>query len=235
MKTTTVSAALVLQGREIFYEWTRKKVKNLNLRIRPDKSIAVSSPRSTTQKQIEAFLTEKANFIFRALDRRTDTPAPPNFCEGETLPLLGRAYTLRFSEDARRAYVDGDCLFLPSEISAEKRSALVKRCIEAQMKALVISLCEEIYPDFRQYTVKPQIRFRAMKRTFANCRPTEHTLTFSTRLIFYPPRFIRFVVMHEFTHFIVPNHSPAFYQALYERMPDAKEAKAISKEIRPYF
>ena len=36
---------IVVEGREILYELTAKKVKNLNLRVRPDGRVAVSVPR----------------------------------------------------------------------------------------------------------------------------------------------------------------------------------------------
>ncbi|MFR4476737.1 MAG: M48 family metallopeptidase [Ruminococcus callidus] len=36
-------------------------------------------------------------------------------------------------------------------------------------------------------------------------------LTFNLRLLAAPVRCIEYVVIHEFTHFLHPDHSPAFY------------------------
>ncbi len=234
MKKKTVFAALTLQGREIPYEWTRKKVKNLNLRIRADKTVAVSSPHSVTQNQIEAFLTKKANFILRALDKRADAPTP-TYREGEQLPLLGRTLTLHFTDRIKKAEMSDELLLLPQNADEQKIKELIRECAVKELKMLVNAFCEEIYPRFRKDTARPDVRFRQMKRCYANCRPTERILTFSTRLIFYPPHFIRYVVMHEFCHFRVKDHSKAFYEELYRELPDAKELQELRHVYRPYF
>lgn len=235
MNEKTTLATLVLQGREIRYEWTKKKVKNLNLRIRRDRSIAVSSPRSVTKKQIEAFLTERASFILRALDRRPEIPSEPAFCEGETLTLLGRTLTLHQVTGLRRAVITETEIAIPYTEDREKAKSYVKQCAEEELERLVRAMCEEVFPLFCNDTPFPEIRFRVMTRAFANCRPREHILTFSKRLIFYPPYFIRYIVMHEFTHFQFADHSPAFHAALRAKMPDEAKAKALQFTVQPYF
>ena len=50
----------------VCYELTRKRVKNINLRIRRDGSVAVSAPRRTPFAQIDAFVAGRAAWIAEA-------------------------------------------------------------------------------------------------------------------------------------------------------------------------
>ncbi len=66
------------QNGPITYELTYKKVKNLNLRLRADGSLAVSAPRSAGVRQIDAFVASRAGWIERARAKRpTALPEPP--------------------------------------------------------------------------------------------------------------------------------------------------------------
>ncbi|MBQ9747868.1 MAG: DUF45 domain-containing protein [Clostridia bacterium] len=235
MKNKTVFAALTLQGREIPYTWVKKAVKNINLRIRADGSVTVSSPHKVTHAQIEAFLTEKAHFILQALDRLPPPTEPFTLSDGSCLTILGKERTLCFKEGVTRPVMTDSVLLLPKETDRRRIEAMIRACAEAELTALLTALCHELYPLFRDATPFPEIRLRMMKRCHANCRPREHILTFNRQLIFYPPHFIRYVVMHEFTHFIVADHSAAFYRILNEKMPDAEQAHALGSTVRPLF
>ena len=58
---------IVLNNQKIEYELHRKKVKNLNLRIKPDGTIYVSANNKISQERIDLFLQEHSDFIFDAL------------------------------------------------------------------------------------------------------------------------------------------------------------------------
>ena len=80
---------------------------------------------------------------------------------------------------------------------------------------MVLSLCEKVYPEFEKRGVKfPEIRFRKMISQWGNCYPKKNRLTFSTNLMYAPSECVEYVVCHEFTHFLVPNHSKEFYEEL---------------------
>jgi predicted metal-dependent hydrolase len=52
-------------------------------------------------------------------------------------------------------------------------------------------------------------------------------ITLNKRLLEAPRNCIEYVVMHEFCHFIHPNHSKHFYGFLSMLMPDWKERKKL--------
>lgn len=53
----------------VFYQLTRKRVKNLNLRVERDGSVHVSAPQRTPLAYIDAFVAQKAGFIRQAQER----------------------------------------------------------------------------------------------------------------------------------------------------------------------
>ena len=65
--------------------------------------------------------------------------------------------------------------------------------------------------------------FRQMVSQWGNCRPSRKILTFNTRLLAAPVRCIEYVVIHEFTHFLYPNHSRGFYDFIAAELPDWKK------------
>ena len=242
MKNKTVHGVLCVNGRELSYEWVRKKVKNINLRVRGDGTVTVSSPHMVSVNRIESFLTEKANFIFRALDevkkRKKESAPPPTFREGDLVFLFGEPKHLHFSPHANEKIheADGVLTLLPTE-NAEKTKRILQKYAESQIKECITNLCREAAPLFPQVKELPTVRFRAMRATWGNCRPNENVLTFNTRLVSYPIPCIEYIVMHEFTHFLIPNHSAAFYASLAQKMPDWRERKTRlnTTQIKPFF
>lgn len=61
-----------LNGKSVSYDFQCKKVKNINLRIKPDGSISLSANRRVSQKVIEDFLCSKESFILNALEKIED-------------------------------------------------------------------------------------------------------------------------------------------------------------------
>ena len=53
----------------IRYELTRKKVKNLNIRVREDGTVAVSVPLRTSAEAADRFVAERAQWVQEARER----------------------------------------------------------------------------------------------------------------------------------------------------------------------
>ena len=51
-----------LGGERYAYCWTKKQVKNFNLRVRRDGTIALSTPPSVSRGRAETFLLQNENF-----------------------------------------------------------------------------------------------------------------------------------------------------------------------------
>ena len=73
----------------------------------------------------------------------------------------------------------------------------------------------------------PQIKVRSMVSRWGSCQPKKKIVTFSRQLGETPPVCMEYVAVHEFCHFIQPNHSAAFHQLMTELMPDWRQRKQL--------
>ena len=67
INTTIQQRQVVCENGVIAYQLTRKKVKNVNLRIKPDGSVLVSANRRVPVSFIDDFIRQKQELIFFAL------------------------------------------------------------------------------------------------------------------------------------------------------------------------
>ena len=175
-----------LNNAVIQYDLQYKKVKNINLRIKPDGSINVSANKKVPQKVIDDFIISKAEFIFRALEKYKNMPV----------------------KEQKQYYT------------------------EDELRQFILALCNNVYPYYEKQGIKyPEVKFRRMVSRWGSCHTKKGILTFSTNLMYAPTECIEYVVWHEFTHFLQPNHSTRFYDELAKAYPNWKECRKRLKEI----
>ena len=168
----------------VTYTLNRKRVKNINLHIKPDGQITVSAGPRVPQGTIDGFVRSKAAYIFKIREQYSRRPAPQR-------------------------------IFAEEEIAG-----------------VITAICQNVYPYFAEKGVAyPQIRFRKMVSRWGSCNGAKGVLTFSTYLAYAPKDCITYVVLHEFTHFLVGNHSEEFYRELEKTCPDWKQCRKKLKEI----
>ena len=220
-------------GKAISYMLERKPVKNINLRIRADQCVYVSAPKDVAAKMVDAFVVEKSAYILRALkkfkDRNRETVSENNFVNGETVKFLGRNLRLKI-KNATRSKVESDESYVTLYVKDVQDADLKKRVLETWLrkkcKDEITAICKKVYPQVKKYGVAfPEIQLREMVSRWGSCSPKKGFMTFNTALIAMPVSCIEYVVTHEFTHFLYPNHSKKFYQQLATFMPDWEERK----------
>ena len=230
-KSTKSVRPILLGGRNLSYECVRKKVKNINIRIRPDGTLFVSAPKSVSYQRIDEILKKREDFILRAMDRVhscIEEKRNAYTCdEGAHISLMGKTYTIHFSERGV-SHIEGEYLILvlrKIEDCEKKREAL-KRFAEKELSKYVRERFEAVYPLFCDATPMPELKLRVMRARWGSCRPKSAVITLNTRLAFYPTACIDYVIMHEFTHFLYANHSSSFWEALSLHMPDFAQRQA---------
>ena len=86
---------------------------------------------------------------------------------------------------------------------------------------------EKLYQKiFKKYGLdQPHILVRKMKTLWGSCTPNKNKITLNEYLLKADIRCIQYVILHELTHLLYPNHSKEFYDFLTIHMPDWKERK----------
>lgn len=97
-----------------------------------------------------------------------------------------------------------------------------------QAKAILQKRAEHWYPIIEKYGVAmPKVAVRKMKTLWGSCSVNRGAITLNFYLIKARMPYIDYVILHELTHFLYPNHSKQFYMFLSNYMPDWKERKCI--------
>jgi len=226
---------LTLGGKPVEYTLERKRVKNINLRVRGGK-VSVSAARWVPRSVIERFLLLRADTILRALEQ-TAPRSERRWVSGERLFYLGRELTLSLEQGGRTAVtVDGGVLrvTLREPENPESAERAVKKWYRGESERLCRAYCDRLYPRFAALGVpRPEIRMRTMRSCWGNCRPERRIVTFNALLAAVPEACIEYVAAHELTHFLHADHSPAFYAALARVVPDWKERRGMLKPFAP--
>ena len=217
----------------IRFEWEKKRVKNINLRIRLDGSVYVSSAPGVPAKTVERFVLSRAELIERAQLQLSQRRPETDFIvrEGARLPCLGKELTLHIAAGAKNsAALQGDTLVLtlqePTDSAAADR--VFHRWWGAACVELFTSLCKTWYPHFRRWDFAfPTLRFRRMSSRWGSCQPRTGIVTLNKRLLHAPMPCIEYIIVHELAHFVEANHSPAFHAVVTEVMPDWKERQKL--------
>ena len=233
-KYLPVRAELAAKDYVFSYEWSRKTVKNFNLRVRSDGSVAVSSPTRVTQAQIEAFLLAHLDFIKKARDKMAahHPVASCTLAAGDAIPIFGKTHTVcLLNAKKREAYTKDGVLYLalPDPQDAAARVRLFWRYAAREVEREMTALTARCAPHFLVAGASlPQITLRRMKGRWGACYYKENRVSYNTNLIFMPLECLAFVACHELAHFSHPNHSPAFYECLSRVLP---EHKALRKKL----
>ena len=92
---------------------------------------------------------------------------------------------------------------------------------EDELVKYISDFCNRVYPYYQNYIGEyPKINFKKTKSRWGSCNPKTKTLCFSTNLVYAPSECVEYVVYHEFTHFLQPDHSSGFYKELSKVCPD---------------
>lgn len=226
-------------GREIKWLLTRKKVKNINLRIKPDGIVYISAPPKVSVGVIEKFIRQKSDFIFTNLDKFNARPAAPTLPEagteyknGDTVRYFGENYTLSILISPKeRAEIAGKNIAVYVK-SGERTGRILKKFYDAETEKLFRSLNLRTCLIFRDkgYDITlTALQIRNMKSRWGSCHITDKKIVMNSRLALYPEICSEYVFVHEYAHFIVPNHSAAFYAVVADIMPDYKVCVEILK------
>jgi len=222
----------IFQGKELVYELTDKNVKNINLRIQRDGKVVVSKHKRVSMEQVEAFLCLKWEWIFAAIDkmkkaeriqsRPTTLDAIRLF--GKVIPIVEKVGIKRLQ------LIDGGAFFYTNQNDFEKKLKELQSLLEKQLVQHIENKRVEYDKVIRDYGISvPKIKYRYMKGKWGSCETKNGVITMNYNLLYYSKEAIDYVLLHEYAHLIVPNHSKRFYDFLAFHMPDYKKRESLLK------
>lgn len=190
---------LNVDGLEIPVEVTRKRVKNLNLRVRSDGTVTLSIPLRTPHAYAQAFLDRKAAWIAERVRRSAEQEA------------------LKTPDDEAPGYIPLWGAPVPREAALGEHIG-----IDDLYRAEVTRVLPDVAARIEQIIGVHAARWsvRTMKTRWGSCTPKTGAIRINARLAAYPPKCLEFVVAHELVHLLEPSHNARFHALLDEFCPN---------------
>ena len=197
---------------------TRKRVRNLNLRLRPDGTLAMSVPVRTSRERAQDFLDRHAAWIEVRMRRREERSqaeaADP--CR-QTIPLWG---TLVDTAQALGMNAGKLAALTDDELHA-RISRLYREQTARELPAIARAL------EARMGTQSSRWQLREMKTRWGSCTPGTGAIRINTRLAAYPRTCLEAVAAHELCHLAEPSHNARFHALLDGLYPENRAATAL--------
>ncbi|MGE6479778.1 M48 family metallopeptidase [Psychrobacter namhaensis] len=178
---------------------TKKRVKNINFRLKPH-LLMVSVPKFISAVQMGQAVAKRVPWAIanhaQVLEQhqRKQSAAPESSTAESPLLLWGMAQPLTLNHDEKLAYY------------------------RRQLSTVMPALFEKWQPIVGAQA--NEIRLKKMHTRWGSCNTRARRIWLSVYLPAYPIECTEYVIVHELCHLHHANHSPAFWQTVATAMPD---------------
>lgn len=178
---------------------TKKRVKNINFRLKPY-VLMVSVPISISASQIAQAVDKRVSWALdnhpQVLARyhRNQTPKPEASSVDSPVRLWGIEQSFTLNHDEKMAYY------------------------RQQLSDVIPSLFEKWQPIVSADA--NEVRLKKMHTRWGSCNTRARRIWLSVYLPAYPIECTEYVIVHELCHLHHANHSKAFWQTVATAMPD---------------
>lgn len=216
---------------QVFIE--RKAIKNMYLRLIAENVLSVTCSFYVPDAQIEEFLISKTKWIEKTcLNIREKKQKEVKRLNVDSAMILGKEVPLIISEGkAERCVIKEDCVYIACK-NMEKEH--IESMFYQELTVMMMKLLKEqrfrwdrMLDDY--HLSYPQIKVKKMTSRWGSCTPKKNLIVMNVMLMHYPQSCIDAVLLHEYVHLIVPNHSKRFYEIIEYHMPQYKEIHRLLK------
>lgn len=207
---------LNVDGLEIPVSVVRKRVKNLNLRVRADGTVTLSIPQHLPLARAQEFLERKGSWIAERVRRNIERRPSPDFA-GELpnrIPLWGKLVPRDSVQANSGQDVGGQGA--PGQTTIDQ--AALDELYRTEVLRALPDMVERMEARIGVHATRWSVR--VMKTRWGSCTPKTGAIRTNARLAAYPPECLEFVVAHELVHLLEPSHNARFHALLDEFCPD---------------
>lgn len=200
--TPTATTTIVVDGMTVLL--TRKRIKNMYLRIRPaDGAVTVSAPLRMRQSAIDDFVRAHHAWIARTAKRM----------EAERL----HRQSLNGNAPCNNAHLTTHELFMLSWPPERQKAA--RQYLQAHVPPLMEKWTRAIG------RTPTSITYRAMTSRWGSCTPATGRIRLNLELALVPQPLMEYVLVHELVHLWEPGHGAGFRRRMDALMPDWKQRR----------
>ena len=230
---------------------TKKRVKNLNLRVTSGGEVHASAPLGASRERIEAFVQRNRAWIINRLARReqrqttTDEPLSPR----STIALWGKPIAVQdaldhnFESPVPRPKQATFASFMGVDKTDKrpqaKQHAILDNLTSEELQTRIDHLyTAEVTAALRDMVhayeiamgvTASRVSVRSMKTRWGSCTPKTGAIRIARELAAYPIGCLDMVVAHELVHLLEPSHNQRFHALLDTYCPNNR---ALSQRLK---
>lgn len=216
----------------------RKRVKNVNLRVRGDGTVSMSAPAWVSDSEIERFVDSHSEWIRTQAEKtqaRVAAASSRTWSAGDAVMLWGEPLTIALSSEPGRtragvrrqgsllAIVVSPSLAGDDERAVEARHALIERWWKHELEQAlprVVARSEAIVGQHAN-----EWRVRRMKTRWGSCSIQRKRIWLNAELASKPPMCLDYVAIHELCHLIEPSHDAHFHALMDQYAPGWRDVR----------
>lgn len=182
--------------------------------------VTVKAPYYASNREIEQFILEQLPWI---RTQKAKLPPQHEFSHGEQLLYLGYPHRLEIQLAQRRVEIMNGTiqLFHPNPTPESIKKQLIQ-FYQSQAKQHLIQRTHH-FATIMQLTVY-RVTVRHYRARWGSC-DANGNIQYNWQLMMAPQDAIDYVIVHELSHLVHFNHSPAFWQLVRSIIPDYQSHK----------
>ena len=213
-----------LQVSDVTVDVIFKNIKNVHLSVYPPTGrVRISVPSAMNLETVRLFALSKIGWIRKnqAKIRSQEREAPREFLERESHFLWGNRFLLRIEDHYERSDVllghKNIELNVPKGATLEQKRDLLLNWYREEMrcasKPIIAQFERQLGVEVRRFFIQ------RMRTKWGSSSPSKQSIRLNLDLARFEPECLRYVILHEMAHFLVPNHNANFVALLDRHMP----------------
>lgn len=191
----------------------KKNNKNTYIRIK-DGCVCVTTNYFVSNRSIDKLLKDNYDSIIKMIDKYEN-----KLKSKEIFYLFGKRYNIIFT-DANEIDIDDTNIYI-------KNDKEFKRWLDKYISVTFSNHLKYWYDLYEESIPIPNLKIRKMKSRWGVCNTKNHNVTLNYELYRYDIDCLDYVIVHELSHFIEPNHSKEFWKQVSKYYPNYKETRKI--------
>ena len=207
---------------------TRKKVKNINIRVHNDSRVTLTAPLRTSEKEIISMLEKHMAWIFKTQERfRAAENDSKQIKDEKHITIFGKVYAIMpvKAQRGQKTKAYGDTLYVATAKQGDDSGQASFAKAEEYAKEQLLLLLYELNDKWSKKTglAAKKITIRRMHTRYGSMNVKTASMNIALCMYEKDPSLIEYVVVHELCHLKEANHSPRFHALVQALLPDAKE------------
>ena len=210
---------IIINNKPYEVEITYKNNKNMYLRVKSDLKIHISAPKRISNKIITKFINDNIDNIQKMLESFEEKQAKMI----HHLLYLGHSYEI--------CYIENKKLIFTNTKVFVGRNFNLDNFYKKEAQTIFQEHLDKCYNLFTENIPYPNLKIRKMKSKWGVCNTKDKIITLNLDLIKLNLKYLDYVIIHELSHLIHPNHSNNFWLLVSKYVPNYKTYRKEMKNI----